>query len=184
MKKKSRRHRRKNRARASKKAELGFSILEIAPSDHETVKSKMREQAMSKVADFPNLVEIVTTQLRRTNPQQILTSFAVYGLSGPADSKHRHGELPLDGIQQHHAELLQALASTIAFEEWGTEPLTPNVMQTIFDTLEKLSETFYFRRILAGQEITDEENWGALSMQERIRFYTFGVRNWGLDSTC
>ena len=182
MKKKSRRHRRKNRARASKKAELGFSILEIAPSDHETVKSKMREQAMSKVADFPNLVEIVATQLRRTNPQQILTSFAVYGLSGPADSKHRHGELPLDGIQQHHAELLQALAFTIPIEDWGTDPLTPDVMQTVFDAVEKLSETFYYQRILVGQEITDEEEWAVMAMQESVRFYTFGVRNWGYFS--
>ena len=60
---------------------------------------------------------------------------------------------------------------------------TPQVMQTVFETLPKLSETFLFQRILDGEAIKDDpEALEIRSLQERIRLHTQGVRNWGYFS--
>ena len=142
----------------------------------------MREQADRRVAEIPELLETLMSQLKSANPLGVLASFATYGLAVPAYNTHRQRESTLKNVQQHHVELLQALVSTIPAKDWGKRPLTPDVMQAAFDTVEKLSETFLFQRILSGQEISDEEKWLVSAMQERIRFYTFGVRNWGYFS--
>ena len=75
--------------------------------------------------------------------------------------------LTSNNIQQHHAELLQAVLLTIPFEEWGAKPLKHNSMRTVFDIVPKLSDTFLHQRILAAQKITDE--------QEQHHFISFGA---------
>lgn len=182
VRKKSKKRGRHSRNRAARNPGLEFATLEIVPEKHESFREEIREEAQRRIARIPELLEILESHLKNTTPLGILASFAVYGLSEAVDTRRLRRKVPLEDIQQHHAELLQALASAIPFRDWGRNPVTPDVMQTVFDTVEELAETFIFQRILSGQEVADEEKWTVLAVLERIRFYTFGVRNWGYFS--
>ncbi len=174
MKKKNRNHRRQTRIRKSKKPSIEFSTLTIPAGDHNKFKAGVLKVAARSVTEFPQTLELVRKQFQLSDPLGIVASFAIYGLR-----KDVHQDSPLNNIQQHHAELLQSVLLTIPSEEWGTKPLTPNIMQTVFDAVPKLSETFFHQRILAEQKITDEHESAVLSLQDRIRLHTQAVRNWG-----
>ncbi|MCJ2126470.1 hypothetical protein [Methylobacterium sp. J-077] len=108
----------------------------------------------------------------------VLTAFFNYGMQvslGPTAEQHK----PLPDILQHHGELLHALVLTLPIGEWGKRPLTSDVMQRLFDAVPQLSNTFFMQRVLDGESIQDNEAQVVLSLQERIRFHTHGVRNWG-----
>jgi hypothetical protein len=94
---------------------------------------------------------------------------------GPSGEQHK----ALPDILQHHGELLHALVLTLPIGDWGKKPLTPDVMDRLFDAVPRLSDTFLMQRVLDGEAVKDEEGHVVLSLQERIRFHTHGVRNWG-----
>ncbi|WMT75789.1 hypothetical protein [Bradyrhizobium sp. Ash2021] len=51
-------------------------------------------------------------------------------------------------------------------------------MQIVFDSLPKLSDTFFLQRTLDAEKVSDEQELAVLSLQERIRLHTMAVRNW------
>lgn len=138
------------------------------------------------VADFPKRLELLKDLLRRHDPLGIVASFAVYGLQTTVGPRGVSTTSLLKDIQQHHAELLQAVMLTIPFDQWGKQPFTAEVMQTFFDTVPLVSETFLHQRLLAAEQTRDkQENTQGMilqSLQERIRFSTQMVRNWGYYS--
>lgn len=180
MKKKNKKRRQRTRVRKPKDPTIKFSTVN-PPSDLEKFKTAILETAANSVAEFPEMLETVREQFRTSHPLGIMASFATYGLLKNVTNNGKH-QKALPNIEQYHAELLQAVLLTIPLEEWGKQPLTPDVMQTVFDIAPKLSETFFFQRVLAGQKVKDEEKIAVLSLQERIRFHTHAVRNWGYFS--
>ena len=151
----------------------------MPPSDPEKFRAAIREAATNSVADFPEMLELVRKQFRRSNPLGIMASFTAYGLMQNVTNEGVHQKALRDKIEQHHAELLQAVLLTIPFDEWEKKPLTHEVMPTVFDIVPKLSKTFFYQRVLAVQQVKDEQKIEVLFLQERIRFHTHGIRNWG-----
>jgi hypothetical protein len=175
--KKSRRHQRRETARSKKKAQFQFESFGISEADHPKYKAAMAEAARLAEAEFPKTLELVKEQLRQHDPIGIMACLVGYGLSvfsGPGSDRK-----PIPEIQQHHAELLLAILLTLPADQWTSTPVVPDVMQIIFDNVPKLSDAFFLQRTLDGESATSEQERAVLFLQERIRFHTMGVRNWG-----
>ena len=139
----------------------------------------MHQAALAAAADFPKTLRLVKDQLCQYDPIGIMACFAGYGLMTILGSTDGSERKPFKEIQQHHAELLQAIMLTIPREQWGPVPVVSDAMETVFDSLPKLSDMFFLRRTLDGEKVTDEQELAVLWLQERIRLHTMGVRNWG-----
>jgi hypothetical protein len=156
-----------------------LDTFSVSEEDHPKLKAAMREAALAAVTDFPKTLELVKEQLRQRDPIGIMACFAGYGLMTTIGLKGGSEWTPLEDIQQHHAELLQAIMLTIPQDQWGRVPVVPDAMQTAFDLLPKLSDTFFLQRTLDTEKVTDERELAVLGLQERIRMHTMGDRNWG-----
>ena len=175
---------RKKRHRGRKQATAGikFSALEIAPSDHPDFQRGVHEIASTGVDEFPKTLELVRQQIRCFNPLSLMAIFATYGFAAGVDDSGSEQKALLEGIDQHHAELLQAVLLSVPRGEWGQEAPTPEVMQLLFDNLPKLSNTFFHQRLLEAKQITDKQEAVIRSLQDRVRLHTQLVRNWGYSS--
>lgn len=165
--------------RVKQKSKFKFETFSVSEEDHPKFKAAMHEAALAAVADFPKTLELVKDQLRSHDPIGIMASFAGYGLITTVGSKDGAKQKPLKDILQHHAELLQAIILTIAPNQWGQAPVVPGVMQIVFDSLPKLADTFFLQRMLEAEKVSDKQELTVLSLQQRIRMHTMGVRNWG-----
>ena len=161
------------------KSKFVLDTFTVSEEDHPKLKTAMHEAALAAVTDFPETLELVKEQLRQRDPIGIMACFAGYGLMTRIGSKGGSEWKPLEHIQQHHAELLQAIMLTIPQDQWGCVPVVPNAVQTAFDLLPKLSDTFFLQRMLDAEKVTDEQELAVLGLQERIRMHTMGDRNWG-----
>lgn len=170
---------RRNIANPTKPDALKLETFSVSEEDHPKLKAAMHEAALAAVADFPKTLELVKDQLRQHDPIGIMASFAGYGLVTGIASKGGSERKPLKDIEQHHAELLQAIMLTIPVDQWGSIPVVPKAMQIIYDSLPNLSDTFFLQRTLDAEKVTDEQELAVLSLQERIRMHTMAVRNWG-----
>ncbi len=102
----------------------------------------------------------------------------MYGLSRLIDAQGASEKLPI-ALQQHHIELLQAVLLTVPASEWGASPALADALEMIHADLPKLADTFLYQRLPTEAEATDDTAKAILSLQERIRLSTQGVRNWG-----
>ena len=170
---------RKTRGYKPKEPASDLSTFIVSPEDRDGFRAAIRETAANSVAEFPKALELVREQFRQCSPLAIMASFANYTLLRIGDIKDPHQGTTLNNIQQYDAELLQAVLLSVPPEEWGKNPLTPGIMQIVFDIVPKLSETFFHQRVLAAPQTTDEQEEVVQFLQERIRFHTQAVRNWG-----
>ena len=175
---------RKKRRRGRKREEAGieFSSLEISSSDHPDFQRAVREMASIGVDEFPRTLELVKEQFRRFSPPGIMATFATYAFIVGVDESGSEQRALLEDINQHHAELLQAVLLSIPRGEWGQEEPTPEVMQVLIDNLPKLSNTFFHQRLLEAEATTDKQEAVIRSLQNRVRLHTELVRNWGYPS--
>ena len=131
------------------------------------------------IDEFPKTLELVREQFRRFSPPGIMATFATYAFVVGVDDSGTEQKALLKDINQHHAELLQAILLSIPREEWGKEAPSPEVMQVLIDNLPKLSDTFFLQRLLEAEQTTDEQLAVIRSLQNRVRLHTQQVRNWG-----
>jgi hypothetical protein len=174
-----RRSQRNTANRVREEPQFKWETFSVSGEDHPKLKAAMHEAALSAMADFPKTLELVKDQLRRHDPIGIMACFACYGLITTVGSKDGAKQKPVNDILQHHAELLQAIVLTITPDQWGQAPVVPDVMQIVFDSLPKLSDTFFLQRMLDAEKMSDDQELAVLSLQERIRMHTMGARNWG-----
>lgn len=175
------RKRRKKPTGKKRDSGLEFSTFGIPPEHHAEFKAAMLEAARASVAEFPAMLATLKELLTSNNPLGIIAAFAAYGLRSYVSDAGVEQQKGLQ-ILQHHAELLQAIMLSIPAEQWGGNPITPPVMQTVFDTVPKLTEAFQFQHMLEGDKVADETQLLIRSLQERVSMHTHGVRNWGYYS--
>ncbi|MCK1743054.1 hypothetical protein IVA80_19795 [Bradyrhizobium sp. 139] len=159
------------------RSKIRFDTFSVSEEDHPKFKAAMTEAALAAVADFPKTLELVKDQLRHHDPIGILACYAGYGLLSFGSEDGSSGK-PVADVLQHHAELLQAIVLSIPQDQWGPAPVLPQIMQTVFDSVPKLSDTFFLQRSLEGQKVSDPQELAVLELQERIRLHTMAVRNW------
>lgn len=161
----------------------GFELFEYSPltTDRTRLQAALVEAAHQKISEFPILIERLIRLLRTKYPPHILAVLAGYGLTTGVSEKGVDGRSFISNIEQHHVELLQALALTLRFDEWGQEPAIPDDVQLAIDNITALGTAFHQRRLLA-LETTDPQEHLALALQEKLRMHTQLVRNWGYFS--
>ena len=170
---------RRRRGRKREKTGIEFSTLEISPSDHPDFQRAVQKMASTGVDEFAKTLELIKEQFRRFSPPGIMATFAAYAFVVGVDDSGTERKAFLKDINQHHAELLQAILLSIPREEWGQEEPIPEVMQVLIDNLPTLSDTFFHQRLLEAEETTDEQEAVIRSLQNRVRLHTQLVRNWG-----
>lgn len=138
--------------------------------------------AQNNVDNFSKRIQIITDILRKSDPIGVVSIFSVYATQTLVGQDGVDTEPVFKNFQQHHAELLMALVMTIPSSEWENSQITPIVMQTMFDNIPKIAETLLCQRTLAAESIVDRQNITIMSLQDRIRFNTQVVRNWGYYS--
>jgi hypothetical protein len=180
---KNRRHRKRQRASTRREDSSGveFSTFSISDGNHEHFKKALLNAARETVAAFPTVLELLKDHFRNRDPTGIMASFSMYGLQVSVDAQGRTRKLS-PNLEQHHAELLQAVLLTIPSKQWGSFPVSPDIMESVYDNVPKLAETFFHQRLLAGEAVSDDQELAVLSLQERIRLHTQAVRNWGYYS--
>jgi hypothetical protein len=157
---------------------LRMERLGVDPENHAEFKEALLTAARAAVDDFPNALEAVKDSLRCASPPQVLAAFASYSMQG---SLTDNGDVKkaLPDIQQFHGELFHALLLAIPFEEWGDQPVTPDILEAVFANVPKLSDVFFMQSILESKALLDDEGLAIQSLQQRIRMHSHAVRNWG-----
>ncbi|MEY9121313.1 hypothetical protein [Bradyrhizobium yuanmingense] len=169
---------RKGRARrTSERAKFRLESYSLSEQDHPGLMAAMREETLAAIADFPKNLELLKDQLRQYDPVGLMACFAGYGLMAMLGARGVADRKLVKNVEQHHAELLQALILTIPRDQWGSAAVIPDAVATVFDCLPKLSDVFFSQRRL--KEVGDEQELAVRWLQERISLHTAGVRNWG-----
>jgi hypothetical protein len=145
------------------------------------LKAVLLEVADKEIEEFPKLLAALQQLLREKNPLHILSVLAGYGLHAGVSDRGVERRLS-SKIEQHHVEMVQALALTLAPGESGYEVAGPGDIQNAIDGVGALTEAFRWRRFKALEDETDERGRAILSLQERVRGHTQAVRNWGAYS--
>jgi hypothetical protein len=156
---------------------LDFGAGEIL----QETKDAILKSARDDVDRYPELVDQITALLKEKAPEGVFSTFAFYGMRAFIDSSGGTESLTKD-IQQHHIELLQGIVLSLPADEWGKAPSTAQAVQTAFDVIPKLADTFFKRRLIAKADERDEVQRAIMSLQEKIRLHTQAVRNWGYFS--
>lgn len=146
--------------------------------DPEVVREALVAVASRNIDVFPKFLEVMRQLYHEKYPPHILAVGAGYGLQAGV-SRHGIGKGLSSKIEQHHVEVLQALALMLPEEEWGQSPAPPSDMEKAFDTINELADAFHYRRFKALERERDEQARAVLLLQERLRLHTQAVRNWG-----
>ncbi|RSU24698.1 hypothetical protein CA238_04825 [Sphingomonas koreensis] len=150
------------------------------PADHAGFREDMLQAACARLDRLPELFASFQQLFRDHDPVGLIASVAHYGLQR---GMKEDGTKSANGsrLEQHHVELLQALMLTIPQAEWPAKLSTAKAVEQVFDELPTLSMAFLAQRIVAGREVDhdDVQARTVSALQERIRFHTHAVRNWG-----
>lgn len=181
MPKKNRKRKRPAKPDSGKPKKFELSSFGVPVEEHAEFKQAVLKAAQEGVAEFPKILDRFGKLFRDREPIGVLASLAMYSLSGFVT---REGTIKKPGsqIEQHHVELVQAVMMGVPAEEWGRKPVTPDVMEWVFDDTPKLANTFLFQRLLIPGEDADEQAKTLVSLQFRMRLHTQAVRNWGYYS--
>ena len=155
------------------------SVMGIAEDDHDKFKAGMLKSAKEAMEAFPPAVEDLLDLFKETYPPHLMAAFASHSFRqyvGPDGVEIRTA---FNDVQQYHGEFLQALMLSVPAAEWGQLPVTPETVQKVFDIMLAISAAFLGEGIVSTPEDLGEEELTIRGLQQRIKFHTQGVRNWG-----
>lgn len=150
----------------------------LGSEDLLALKADLLAKAREQVVAFEHNLEALQNLLRDVYPPHLIAVMAGWGLRTPMGSEGVAANSLIPGIQQHHAELLQALSLTLPADEWGVEPAEPPDIQRAIDLILELADAFSSQRLLATDAETDRQVRAVIGLQERLRSHTQFVRNW------
>lgn len=150
--------------------------------DPDSLKSAFSSIGARSVDDFPVLLGKLEAALKQFYPLHVLAILTAWGTTATVDDDGVKAESIVEGILQHHIELLQALILRLRPTEWGRGQPMPQEMQPIVEDLRSLADAFHQRRYLQSAEEKSPEERVVLSFQEQMRLHTQFVRNWGYES--
>ena len=179
---------RKSRRGVSNKANTQIApVLSEMPNPFEGMTKEDREALLTKVATkgreevaqcFEDLINIIKTY----EPLNLLSMLACYGLTVFISDDGVESTESAEGLQQAHVELFQALVLSVPLDALGKQPVTPDVVQKVFDSLLQLMSSFSASRMQPVAPETSEADQAIGMVQELLRGHTQMVRNWGYHS--
>ncbi|ODA22222.1 hypothetical protein [Photobacterium damselae] len=146
-----------------------------------------RKEALSNIGKKSKEIVIESLEffediLRKYDAITLISNIAYYGLTVAVSNSGVSSKESTSGVQQAHVELLQAILLKIPEDEVGLYPITPDVVQSVIDKLQEVSQAFAFSRMSdCSIELSDSESAIRL-IQEKLRGHTQIVRNWGFYS--
>jgi hypothetical protein len=87
--------------------------------------------AKARVEEFPKVLEKLKGLFRDREPIGIVAAATMYGLQGFVSAQGVYQKSPM-AVEQHHVELLQAVLLMIPAKEWGSKPVTADVMESVY----------------------------------------------------
>jgi hypothetical protein len=155
----------------------GYSFIEVnSPfadlEDHERLELA---QEIVRIAgeEFDESFAAVQEGITRYEPLSLLSHLSFYFLTFESDIDPPRPPFPK--LHQHHVELLQALALRHPQDVYPWMPTFPDSIEFL-SRLDRAAQVFAIQRLpVEGDEIQQQR----LLLQEEIRRYTQGVRNWG-----
>jgi len=177
-KKRTKRHKKRNRKQAKK---TGLKLFEhpFNRVEHETLRAALIERGKDAVAQLPSILAKILERFRSHDPIVLLSTLGFYGSLQGVSADGPEGKTIVPIVEQHHLELLQALALTIPQTEVGHLPPPPGLIQGAIEDVGILSDAFAWSRLGDVREGESEEQHALTSLQERLRLHTQMVRNWG-----
>lgn len=169
----------KTRASGNGSEFYDLSVIEVSKENREQLRADLRKGAKEALHRFPKTIEELSNILKETNPLHIMASFAAYSFWQYAGPEGAEPEKTFNDMKPYHGEFLQALLLTIPVEDWGQSPVTPKAMQKVFDIMPSLAIAILAEGIVSTPDDLSEEELTIRELQQRARFYTQGVRNWG-----
>ena len=149
------------------------------PDQHAAVAAALREAARKKLETFPDDIECIRALCRDCDPLALLSVIGSYGATYAIKAVEIPQSTLLPGVEQHHIELLHAILLTVGAAERGFDPAAPTHVQEVLDRLGPVSDAFVASRIDATPQGRAGEEMVLEQIQERVRFHTQAVRNWG-----
>lgn len=138
----------------------------------------MTAGAEAHVARIPEMFAAFQQLFREHDPAGLIASAAYYGLQRSIDDNGSTTAIS-SKLEQHHVELLQAVLLTVPHGDWPDKPSVPSAVDRVFKELPGLALGFLAQRVVAGVETDDPQARTIAALQERMRFHTQAVRNWG-----
>ncbi|WP_095186276.1 hypothetical protein [Pseudomonas sp. Irchel 3H9] len=159
--------------------EFGLFSHPLNDIDRDVLKAALIAEGEKSQERFPELCDSLLSQFRASYPPHIIAMLSAYGLQVQVGDEGVSRESMMPDVQQHHVEILQALALTIPHGEWGQRPAKPLEIQKVVENVKALADAFIHRRFLSMVEERDASQQTILMLQERLRAHTQFVRNWG-----
>ena len=181
------RNRLKSNNNSAKKATSSGPVMTMMENPLSGITDEQRKELISELGKngkdkVIEIFESLNAILRQYDPITLISILSGYGLTvgagdGGVQSKESSG-----GLNQAHVELFQALALQIPENELGALPVTPDIVQNVWEQLTEISHAFKFSRM--NVELLESSNieMAINQIQELIRSHTQMVRNWGFHS--
>jgi hypothetical protein len=159
----------------------GPHVYEYIPSPLEGMDESQVFERLKAIGEdfgdrFTQSLEELRTRLLTLNPLLLLSAFNFGRI-------HFNGKDPeltqKNPILQYHVEILQAIALQFQLDKFELAPVTGAEVGAIHELVQKASEGFKMRRLIALAKSMPEEERGRLVALETIRSETQAVRNWG-----
>lgn len=157
---------------------LSSPFNEIPP---DTLRKAAVEFAKESRVKLKNYFAEVLGLLRSVEPFQTLSLLAFYGLYGSINDRGDRSSFLPKKLQflQPNVELAQALLLTIPPSEVGSDVISHESLQKLFEILPSLSNAFAYQRMLVAEQERSPEEKSIGMLQEALRAHTQTVRNWG-----
>ena len=173
----ARRPSRRHKSQGARDAGPGFVRLD--ETDLSSLRARSLSKARADVAAGPQRLEELKAGLRRVYPLHVIAVLAGWGLRAGLGPNGVAPRSMIAGLEQHHVELLQAVALTLEPAEWGVQPAEPEDIQALLEATIAVADAAVGARLLASEDVVDPGAGMVLALQERVRLHTQMVRNWG-----
>jgi hypothetical protein len=114
----------------------------LSGADPAVIRSALAEFAARNAEGFPKILDKLLHILRDTSPLHTLTIIAGWGQQFAVSDAGVSTKSLIDGIEQHHIELLQACVLKLHQEEWGYKMPYPSDIQNTIDIIRELADSF------------------------------------------
>jgi hypothetical protein len=133
----------------------------------------VREMARIAAEEFDESFTAVQAALTTFEPISLLSYLSFYFLTFESDIDPP--QEPYPRLFQQHVELLQALILRLPRDAFAWMPTFPDIVGFLA-RVDRAAQAFSFQRLALADDETEQQR---LRLQEEIRSYTQGVRNWG-----
>jgi hypothetical protein len=163
---------------SSSKASFACDPLSLV--NREKLPGLLNQIGSSATERYKELLTEIRRIMAGSEPLQILAILASHGLTMSINNEGRQRRiLNDDSFSQQHVEQAQAISLTISPADFKDGDVSSADVQLLFDLLPELGNSYSLHRLSRPRSAKTEEEGAIDLLQQYLRLYTQGVRNWG-----